>query len=256
MARRGATAMTPSGGWPFSPHRADGTPWLLGILAAILISYLVSPFLFPVVALTPTVAAAAARHALAPLAIGTSALTATIAAAIVVLVGTPCARLLARREFGGKHTLMAFAYLTLALPPFFVGVLLLGILGPHTPIWDWLVTRGVRVTVWWIVVLAQACVSAPYLVITSRVGFEAFDPSLEAVSLALGKPPLVTFFRVSLPLARPWILAAIPLVWLRALSESGAVFAAATPRSVLVVLSGVRSLSNVLPTVGIFVVAG
>ena len=246
--------MSTFSGRSLSKPRVDGTPWLLAILAAILISYVASPFLLPLVALTPAAAAAAARHALAPAVIGNSALTATVATVIVVLVGTPFAYLLARREFGAKRVLMLLAYLVLLLPPFVVGVFLLGVFGAHTVVGSWLVARGVRVTVWWIVVLAQVCASAPYFVITSRVAFEALDPSLEHVSLTLGKPPLATFFRVSLPLARPWILAAVPLVWLRALSESGTEFAAASQRPALYVLSGVRVLRDAAPTVGMVVV--
>lgn len=253
MAFRDGGAVSTFSGRSLSRSRTDGTPWLLGILAAILISYVVSPFLLPLVALTPAAAAAAARHALAPAVIGNSALAATVATVVVVLVGTPFAYLLARREFSAKRALMALAYLMLLLPPLVGGVFLLGIFGTHTVIGNWLVTRGVRVTAWWIVVLAQACVSAPFLVITSRVAFEAFDPSLEHVSLTLGKPPLTTFFRVSLPLARPWILAAVPLVWLRALSESGTIFAAASQRPALYVMSGVRLLRDVVPTVAMIV---
>jgi len=245
---RGGAAVNPLRDRSVSLPRVDGTPWLLGVLAAILVSHLASPFLLSLVELTPATAAVAARHALTPVALGNSLLTATIATAIVMLVGMPFAYLLARRTFSGKRALMVLAYAMLLLPPLVGGVVLLGVFGAHTLIGDWLVTRGVRVSVWWIVVLAQACVSAPYLVITGRVAFEALDPSLEHVSLTLGKPPLVTFLRVSLPLARPWILAAVPLVWLRALSESGTISAAAAQRPAGFVISGVRVLGDVLPT--------
>lgn len=72
------------------------------------------------------------------------------------------------------------------------------------------------------IVLAQSFVAAPYLVVTARIAFEAVDPTLERVSYALGKPPLSTFSRVSLPLALPGILVGVSLAWLRALGEFGA----------------------------------
>lgn len=249
MASRGGSAVNSSRERSLSLPRVDGTPWLLGILAAILVSQLASPFLLSLVELTPATAAAAARHALAPVAIGNSLFTATLVTAIVMLVGTPCAYLLARHaSSGGTRPVMVLAYVMLLLPPFVGGIVALGVFGTHTLIGSWLVARGARVTAWGIVLLAQVCVSAPYLLIAGRVAFEGVDPSLEHVSLTLGKPPLATFVRISLPLARPWILAAVPLVWLRALSESGTVFAAASQRPAVFVISGVRVLGDVLPT--------
>ena len=72
------------------------------------------------------------------------------------------------------------------------------------------------------VVLAQLFVSAPFLVRSLQAGFEAIDPTYEDVSRTLGISELRTFFRVTLPLARPALLSGAVLCWTRALSELGA----------------------------------
>ena len=48
------------------------------------------------------------------------------------------------------------------------------------------------------------------------------DPDYERVAAALGAPPLARWWRISLPLARPAILAGAVLAWARALGEFGA----------------------------------
>jgi molybdate transport system permease protein len=72
------------------------------------------------------------------------------------------------------------------------------------------------------VVLAQLFVSAPFYVRTVKAGFEAVEPVYEGVASTLGASPLRTFWRVTLPLAWPSIVAGAILCWARALSELGA----------------------------------
>jgi len=142
---------------------------------------------------------------------------------LVILLGVPLAYLLARGQFVGKSLLGVLVYLPLVIPPLVGGVLLLTMYGPYTPVGGWLAQRGIPVTdALPGIILAQVFVAAPYLVVASWIAFEAVDPTLEQASYALGKPPWETFFRVSLPLAWPGILAGVPLAWLRALGEFGA----------------------------------
>lgn len=198
-------------------------PWPLGAAGGLLLLYLFTPFLYTLATLDWTGFVDVVRRAEAVRAIWTSVLTATLSTGLVTLLGVPLAYLLARAEFFGKALLGALVYLPLVVPPLVGGVLLLVMYGPYAPVGGWLGAHGIRIAdALPGIVLAQAFVAGPYLVVATRIAFEGVDPTLERVSYALGKPPLTTFLRVSLPLAYPGILAGMSLAWLRALGEFGA----------------------------------
>jgi molybdate transport system permease protein len=77
------------------------------------------------------------------------------------------------------------------------------------------------------------------------------DPVLEGVAATLGRGPIETFFRVSLPIARPAIASGLLLSWLRAFGEFGAtVMVAYHPYSLPVytyVAFGAQGLPAMLP---------
>src|SRR3546814_12407923 len=56
----------------------------------------------------------------------------------------------------------------------------------------------------------------------ARAAFEGVDPALENGAQVLGVSAVATFFRVTLPLAMPGILAGVFLAFARALGEFGA----------------------------------
>lgn len=241
--------------------RQRRTPWPLVAAGGLLLGYLLTPFLFGVAALEGSDLMGVLRQAVSAGAIWTSLATASLSTMLVIFLGVPLAYLLARGEFVGKGLLGALVYLPLVIPPLVGGVLLLAMYGPYAPVGRWLGDRGVQITdAWPGIVLAQMFVSAPYLVVAARVAFEAVDPALEQVSYALGKPPLATFFRVSLPLAWPGILAGVPLAWLRALGEFGAtVMVAYHPYTLpvyLFVQFGAQGLRAALPVALILLIAG
>ena len=64
--------------------------------------------------------------------------------------------------------------------------------------------------------------SLPLVVRTARAGFERIDPRLSRMSQSLGEPRWTSFRRVTLPLARPAIVAAAVLGFARAMGEFGA----------------------------------
>jgi molybdate/tungstate transport system permease protein len=238
-----------------------GVPWPIGAAGILLLGYLLTPFLFGIGALGTGDLASALQQVASAGAIGTSLVTATLSTVLVVVLGVPLAYLLARGEFAGKAILGALVYLPLVVPPLVGGVFLLTMYGPYAPVGQWLGARGIQVTdAWPGIVLAQMFVSAPYLIVASRVAFEAVDPVCEQVSYALGKPPLVTFFRVSLPLAWPGILAGVPLAWLRALGEFGAtVMVAYHPYTLpvyLFVQFGASGIRAALPVAMVLLAAG
>src|SRR5205823_636537 len=72
------------------------------------------------------------------------------------------------------------------------------------------------------VVLAQLFVAAPFYIRTVKAGFESVSPELEGVAATLGTGQFAIFWRITLPLAWPSLMAGAILCWARALSELGA----------------------------------
>ena len=142
--------------------------------------------------------------------------TSTIALAIVIVVGTPAAYLLATRRFPGRALLITLVELPLVLPPAVAGIGLLAALGPQGFFDAGLVlqTSGV--------VAALTFVSAPFFVRQAQAAFEAVDPVLMEASRTLGAGPASTFARVAVPVARQGLAAGAALAWGRALGEFGA----------------------------------
>jgi molybdate transport system permease protein len=152
-----------------------------------------------------------------------SAITSTVALAVAVMVGTPLAYLLARRRFVGKAAVDLLLDLPIVLPPTVAGVALLVALGRRGVVGQWLDDVGIEIGfTTTAVVLAQLFVSAPFYVRTAKAGFESVEPMYEGVAATLGASPLRTFWRVTLPLAWPSLVAGAILCWARALSELGA----------------------------------
>jgi ABC-type sulfate/molybdate transport systems ATPase subunit/ABC-type sulfate transport system permease component len=150
----------------------------------------------------------------------TSLLTATIATAVIAVLGTPLAYLLARDRRTSTRLLGVLVAIPLALPPLVSGLLLLYVVGPYT-----LAGRafGGQLTETRAgIVLAQTFVAAPFLIIVARSAFAAVDPALEDVAATLGHGRLSRFTRVAIPAALPGLAAGLLLAWLRAFAEFGA----------------------------------
>jgi ABC-type Fe3+/spermidine/putrescine transport system ATPase subunit/ABC-type sulfate transport system permease component len=149
-----------------------------------------------------------------------SILSATVATLLIAAGGIPLGYLLARHR-GRRMALLGFlVQLPLALPPLSSGILLLFLVGYASPIGA--LTHGALTDSFAGIVLAEAFVAAPFLIIAARSAFGAVDPVLEDVARTLGHRPQSVFLRVSLPLAWRGILAGLLLAWLRGFGEFGA----------------------------------
>jgi molybdate transport system permease protein len=71
-------------------------------------------------------------------------------------------------------------------------------------------------------VLAETFVAMPFLVVAVEGAFRSADQGYDEVAATLGAGRLTVFWRVSLPLIRPALLAGAVLCWARALGEFGA----------------------------------
>ncbi|WBO67645.1 molybdate ABC transporter permease subunit [Streptomyces camelliae] len=200
-----------------------------------------------------------------------SLVTATAATAVSLVLGVPLAWLLARTEFPGRGFVRALVTLPLVLPPVVGGVALLLALGRNGVVGRWLdswfgitlpfTTAGV--------VIAEAFVAMPFLVISVEGTLRAADPRFEEAATTLGASRFTVFRRVTLPLIAPGIAAGAVLAWARALGEFGATITFAgnfpgrtqtMPLAVYLALQNdpdaAISLSLVLLAVSIAVLAG
>ena len=148
---------------------------------------------------------------------------ALLATVLVLFGGLPLAWLLARHNFPGKELLAALASLPLVLPPTVLGYYLLVALGNRSPVGQWLNQTGIPLVFTWRGAAVAASVAAfPLMLQTARAGFESIDTRLEDVARTLGRSNFYIFWRVTLPLAWPGILAGIALTFARALGDFGA----------------------------------
>jgi molybdate transport system permease protein len=153
-----------------------------------------------------------------------SLVTATAATAVSIVFGVPLAWLLARARFPGRRLVRALVTLPLVLPPVVGGVALLLVLGRRGLVGSWLdSTFGVTLPFSTPgVVVAEAFVAMPFLVISVEGALRAADARFEDAAATLGADRWTTFRRVTLPLVAPGIAAGAVLCWARALGEFGA----------------------------------
>jgi molybdate transport system permease protein len=150
--------------------------------------------------------------------------TATLATLLCVLFGVPLAWLLARAEFPGRRVVRALVTVPLVLPPVVGGVALLLVFGRRGLIGSWLdATFGITLPFTTTgVVIAEAFVAMPFLVIAVEGALRGADARYEEASATLGASRWITFTRVTLPLIAPGVAAGAVLCWARALGEFGA----------------------------------
>jgi len=142
---------------------------------------------------------------------------------IALVVGASLAWLLARRRFPGRELLDALVTLPLVLPPTVLGYYLLVVLGTRSFPGSFLYNHfGIRLTFTVTAAIIAATIHALPLVTKSlRAAFESVDRELEAAARTLGLNERRTFFRITLPLARRGVWAAMALAFARALGDFG-----------------------------------
>jgi molybdate transport system permease protein len=150
--------------------------------------------------------------------------TATLATLLSLVFGVPLAWLLARVEFPGRRMVRALVTVPLVLPPVVGGVALLLVFGRRGLLGGWLdrtfgVTLPFTTTA---VVLAEAFVAMPFLIIAVEGALRGADSRYEEAAATLGAGRWATFTHVTLPLVAPGIAAGAVLCWARALGEFGA----------------------------------
>jgi molybdate transport system permease protein len=153
-----------------------------------------------------------------------SLLTSVIATVFACVVGIPLAWLLAREVLPATNLLRAFVIVPLLLPPVVSGVALLAAFGRRGSIGGLLYSAfGIQLPFTTAgVVLAEAFVAMPFLVITLEGGFRSLDRRYEDAATTLGASSWTVFRRITIPLVGPSLIAGAVLCWARALGEFGA----------------------------------
>jgi molybdate transport system permease protein len=149
--------------------------------------------------------------------------TSLIAQALILLLGTPLAYLLATSRFRGRSFVVTLVELPLVLPPAVAGLGLLAAFGRAGLLGSTLDAFGISIPfTQTAVTLAVAYVASPLYIRQGIAAFESVDPNVVAASRTLGAGPARTFFRVVLPLARGGLAAGEALAFARGLGEFGA----------------------------------
>ena len=191
--------------------------------AAVAFAFLLLPIVAIFARVSPRTLVAQLSHPVVTDALVLSLKTSAIAQALVLLLGTPAAYLLATRRFPGRSVAVVLVELPLVLPPAVAGIGLIATFGRLGLLGGTLDALGVRLGLTQAaVVIAVAYVASPLYVRQAIAAFEAVDVDLVAASRTLGAGGTRTFFRVVLPLARIGLIAGLALSFARGLGEFGA----------------------------------
>jgi putative spermidine/putrescine transport system permease protein len=148
----------------------------------------------------------------------TSLILALVVVSIVMLLSTPVGYVLARFRIPGKSLILLLFLMPQAFPqqPVFVNLLLV------------FTKMGISGTLLG-VLLVHLMVCLVFSVWISSAAFKSVPPELEEAARSVGASGLRTFFRITLPLAMPGLLAASVFVFLTSLDEFTGTFFIGVP---------------------------
>jgi molybdate transport system permease protein len=155
-------------------------------------------------------------------------LTLQLAAAttgVLAVLGIPLAYALAMSRRRGTLLVEAAVALPLVLPPTVLGFYLLMLTGPRSPLGSAYenVTGSQLPFSFPGLLLGSVLYNLPFAVRPFTAAFAAIDRRLIEASWCLGESRLRTFFRVTLPVCKPGILAGLVLTFAHTIGEFGVV---------------------------------
>ncbi|PWJ46309.1 molybdate transport system permease protein [Quadrisphaera granulorum] len=197
-------------GWAFAPA-ALGAAFVVLPLVAVVVK--VDWAAFPAL-VTSDASLAALRLSL---------VTASCSTAVCLLLGVPLALVLARCSFPGLRLLRSLVLVPLVLPPVVGGIALLYTFGRQGLLGSSLEVLGLRIAFSTAaVVIAQAFVAMPFLVLSLEGALRGRGTRYEQVAATLGASPSIVLRRVTLPLVLPGLASGTVLAFARSLGEFGA----------------------------------
>lgn len=148
---------------------------------------------------------------------------ATLATFITFFLGIAAAYVVYRYRGRGRTLLDSVLLAPMVLPPTVLGFLLLILLGKNGPLGFLFTEVGMRlVFTWYAAVITATVVALPLMYKTTLGAFEQIDRNLQQVARTLGASELTVFWRITLPLALPGLIAGTTLAFTRSLGEFGA----------------------------------
>jgi spermidine/putrescine transport system permease protein len=141
-------------------------------------------------------------------ALGNSLEVGAIAALLSTLLGLTAAKAVTGYRLRGTAAALGFISLPLFIPDIVLGISLLLLLG----VLDVPLQLGT-------VVLGHLLICTPFALTVLIARFEGFDRNLEEASADLGEGPWMTFWRVTLPLMLPGIIASLLLTFITSFDE-------------------------------------
>jgi molybdate transport system permease protein len=203
--------------------RAPWFPVLLVLALATALTFLTLPIVAIFVDSSPGELVDALGEQGALEALWLSVRTTAASLAIILIVGTPAAYLLATRSFRGKAMVVTVIELPLVLPPAVAGIALLAAVGPSGILGGAVEAAGIELALTTAgVVVALTFVASPFYVRQAMAAFAAVDRTLLDASRTLGASEARSFARVMIPTAMPGLVAGTALALGRALGEFGA----------------------------------
>ena len=148
-----------------------------------------------------------------------SAVIALLTTLLALVTGTPAALAFERYEFPAKKALNIFILLPLFVPPVVLGM---QSLAWHQRIGLWGSPLSLAV--------AHALWAVPLVYMVMRASFKNVDRKLEEAALGLGAPPLVVFWKITLPLVWPGLVVATFFALIISANEFVMSLFLATPR--------------------------
>lgn len=196
---------------------------LCGAALAVVLLLLALPVVAILVDTAPAALWASLRTRESLTALGISFAGAGTAVALVVLLGTPAAYLLATTRFPGRTAVVTLLELPMVLPPAVAGIGLLAAFGPQGLFGGPLADAGISLPFTFAaVVIALAFVAGPFHLRQAHSAFAALDPALLDAARTSGARESGVFLRVAVPLAAGGLGAGATLTFARALGEFGA----------------------------------
>jgi molybdate transport system permease protein len=149
--------------------------------------------------------------------------TSTASTVVCLVLGVPMALVLARTSFRGQQVVRSLVLLPLVLPPVVGGIALLYTFGREGLLGHSLDLLGIQIAFsTTAVVIAQAFVALPFLIISLEGSLRTAGRRYEAVAATLGARPTTVLRRVTLPLILPGLASGAVLSFARSLGEFGA----------------------------------
>jgi molybdate transport system permease protein len=205
------------------PTDLRGVPKALLLVAtAVLLLLVTLPLIAIAVRSAPTFWSALGAEGVSE-AIRLTALTSGFALVVIVVLGTPAAWLIARRQIRGWKVIDAVLDLPVVLPPSVAGIGLLIAFGRNGLIGSFLNDLGIQLAFTTAaVVIAQIFVAAPLYIRAAVIGLRRIDEDMESVAMVEGANAWQIFRFITVPLSASALITGGVLAWTRALGEFGA----------------------------------